>query len=521
MHRLVIALVTLFGLIGAAFVAGYLVLFSAATDRAAAIAPGDSVVYLNVYLQPSAPQQMNLAGLIGRLPGFADDASLDDKIDQLVENLLGELGLDYSDQVKPWLGTQVALAAWPSPGGSATPAAALMVEVKDRPAAEAAVPELVGSDGSAFAAEAYRGVELQVADDTTYGFVGDMLVIGQAVESVRAIIDAQQDGDGLADRDAFRMTMAGVESDHLASLYADLGAIATATGAGEQLSGLTVVGAALVAEPDGLRLSGRAPFDADRAAPSARAGFALGGEPSSLVDWMPEGTVAELVIFGLAQTLEDAEAVVGSNPAGQELTVALDTIRAAAALGLGIDIDADVLPLLDREIAIAVGAADAGGLPSGQLLLRPEDPAAAETRLADIAERLVEMGAVERTESVPGAEVTVLTVPQVGEIAYAVVDDIVIIGLDTTDVEAAIAAHADGRAVGASDDYTRTFDLAGERAGNEVYVNIGVLVDLMGDGLELPDDARDILGQIGTFGLTVPSRDDQIEFHAVLTIDEP
>ena len=521
MHRLVIALVTLLGLIGGAVVAGYLVLFSVATDRAAALAPGNSVAYLNIYLQPSTGQQMNLAGLIGRLPGFADDASLDDKIDRVVDNLLGEVGLDYNDQVKPWLGTQVAVAAWPADDAVAAPGAVVIVEVKDRTAAEAAVREFVGTDGSAFLTEAYRGVDLHVAEGTAYGFFGDMLVIGQAVESVQAVVDTQAEGDALAERDDFASMMASLESDHLASLFADLDGIANAASAGDELSGVTIVGAALVAEPDGLRVSGSAPFNSEISTPSARAGFALGGEPSSLVDWMPEGTVAELVIFSLAQTLEDAEAAIGSNPAGEEVVNTLDTIRAAAALGLGINIDTDVLPLLDREVGLAIGGLDAGGLPSGQLLLRPEDPEAAEAALATLAERLVEIGAMMRTESVAGVEVTILSIPQVGEIAYALVDGIVILALDAVDIETAIGAHADGRALVASDRYVHTFDLAGERAGNEVYVNIGALVDLMGDGLGLPDDARDILGQVGTFGLTVPSGDDRIDFHAVLTIDEP
>ena len=99
MHRVVVALVALIGLTGAAFVAGYFLLFSASSDRAAALAPADSAFYLNIYLQPSTGQQMNLGGLIGRLPGFADEASLDDKVDQVVENLLGATGLtlDYSE----------------------------------------------------------------------------------------------------------------------------------------------------------------------------------------------------------------------------------------------------------------------------------------------------------------------------------------------------------------------------------------------------------------------------------------
>ncbi len=76
MHRLVVALVTLISLTGAAFLAGSFMLFSHSTARASALAPVDSAFYLNVYLQPSTGQQMNLGGLIGRLPGFADEASL-------------------------------------------------------------------------------------------------------------------------------------------------------------------------------------------------------------------------------------------------------------------------------------------------------------------------------------------------------------------------------------------------------------------------------------------------------------
>ena len=84
-----------------------------ATDRAAALAPADTAIYVNVYLQPSTGQQMNLAGLIGRLPGFADDASLDEKVDQVVAEPPVGTGIDYRAEVKPWLGDQIAIAAWP------------------------------------------------------------------------------------------------------------------------------------------------------------------------------------------------------------------------------------------------------------------------------------------------------------------------------------------------------------------------------------------------------------------------
>ena len=522
MHRLVVALVTLIGLTGAAFVAGYLLLFSASNDRAAELAPADSVFYVNIFLQPSTGQQMNLGGLIGRLPGFADEASLDEKVDQVVENLLGAsgLGLDYREQIKPWLGSQIAIAGWPTDGDVAAPEAVVIVEVKDRPSAEAALAELAAQGGATFAPETYQGVEMQVADTGAYAFVGEMLVFGGSRAGIEAVVDVDGGGEALANREDFRSTMAGLPADHLASAFVDLGAVAEATGTAEQISAFSSAGAAVIAERDGIRLSGSAPFEIDNAASSSAAGFGLGGEPSSLVDWMPEDTIAELVVFGLRQTLEDAEDAAAAAPEGEQITSALDTVRALASFGFGIDIDADLLPLLDREVGIAVSGID-GALPSGQLLLRPEDPEAAEAALTRVVDRLVATGASQRTEGGPGGEISVLSIPQVGEIAYTVGDGIIIIGLSAEDVTAALQAHADGRALAGNDRYVRTFEVAGARAGNEAFVDIAAIADLIGTTLQLPDDARDILAQVGSFGFTAPSRDDRLEFHAVLTVDEP
>jgi hypothetical protein len=518
MHRLVIALVSLLGLTAAAFVAGYLFLFSASTDRAAALAPPNSAFYLNVYLQPSTGQQMNLSGLIGRLPGFADDASLDEKVDQVVQNLLAGSGIDYREQVKPWLGNQVAIAGWPGGEGLADPVPVLIANVKDPEAARASVADLVADGGATFTARTYRGIELQVSDEATYAFVGEMLVVGPAPDAVEAVVDVSEDGDSLADRDDFASTMEALEADHLAAVFLDLAALGEATGTEEQLSSVTTAGAVLVAEADGLRLSGSAPFDTESAEPSDRAGFALGGEPSSLVDWMPESTIAEVVIFGLRQALEDAEAAVGEVPEGQDIASTIDTLRALAAFGLGINLDTDVLPLLDREVAVAIGGFS-GDLPTGQVLLRPADPDAAAGALDRLADSLSGIGTTVETDTSGETEITVVTIPETAEVAYTLIDGIIILGFSAADVDAAISAHGSGETLGSSDRYTRTFDVAGTRAGNEAFVDVGALLELLGEPVELPDDARDILLQVGSFGFTAPSREDQIEFHAVLTVD--
>jgi hypothetical protein len=522
MHRLVIALVTLLGLTGA-FVVGTVLLFSgASTDRAANFAPANTAAYVNVYLQPSAGQQMNLAELIGRLPGFADDASLDDKIDQVAQNLLGGAGIDYQADLKPWIGSQVAVAAWPDEAADAGSRAVLIAEVRDRAAAETALPSLLGTAPNQFTAETYNGAKIRAADAGAYAFVDEMMVAGPDAESLEAAIDAGR-GSSLADRPEFRTTLEDLPADHLASAFVDLTGFAQAAGAElEDVGGLSTAGAVLVAETEGLHLSGTAPFDIAEAEPSARARFALGTEPSSLVDWMPADTVAEAVVFGLRQTLEDAETILPATPEGEEVVGLLSSIRALAAFGLGINIDDEVLPLLDREVGVSVTGLE-GDRPSGQLLLRPSDGDAAAGMLDSLAQKLEGAGATREVAAVDGLEgvdITLLSLPDTVDLAWAVVDGIVIIGFTPEDVAAAISAHESGDALGAEDGYETAFAVAGERAGTEAYVDVPALVELLGDDVSLPDDARDILLQIGSFALTASSNDDHIEFHAVLMVDD-
>ena len=68
MRRLVPAVTGLLTVVGIVVVVGYLLVFAAHPDRAARVAPADTAVYLNVYLQPSTGQKLNLFELVGRLP---------------------------------------------------------------------------------------------------------------------------------------------------------------------------------------------------------------------------------------------------------------------------------------------------------------------------------------------------------------------------------------------------------------------------------------------------------------------
>lgn len=519
MHRLIIALTTLLGLTAAAYLAGYILLFSGLADRAAGLVPANAAVYATVYLQPSTGQQVNLAGLIGRLPGFADEASLDDKVDEAVQNLLAGAGVDYRVQIKPWLGDQVAAAAWYADDDAALQHSVAILTLTDEAAARASIEDLA-PETETFTSEEYGGTTLHVASTIAYAVIGDMLVLSATSEAIRGVIDTQGGGPDLASREEFGARMAELPSDHLAAGFVDVAALTG--GSGEALQGtglLGTAGVALVAERDGIRLSATMPQDTR----AATASEVVSPEPvagaSTLTDWMPAETVAEAVVFNLDDTIAAAEAGAASVPEAQALTQAMDTLRVAAALGLGIDLNADVMPLLSGEVGLAIGAA-ADGVPSGQLILRPDDPEAGAATLERIAERLADAGGERRTESVGDVEVTVVVAPQIGQFAFLATDGVLVLGLSVADVVAAVDAHADGPSLAAHEPYRRALALTGELRGSEVYADVGPLLDLLGVPDTLPEDARAILARIGSFSSVAGTRNGHIEIQAVLTIDE-
>lgn len=520
MHRLVIALTSLIALIGVAVVGVHLFLGGAAVDRAAALAPASSAFYLNVYLQPSAGQQQQLASVLSRLPGFEDTAAIDTKIDELAQNLVGEAGIDYRATVKPWLGNQIAIAGGGELDEAGNPTEMLVIAaVKDEALAGQAIASIV-PDGGAPAEETYKGLTVRTAGDATYAIVDGMLVAGQSVEVVQGAIDvAQGRADALADLPAFAAAMRTLPQDHLASAWLDLRAVsATGVGTAEatDMAGLSTLAMALLAEEAGFRLVGQLPVDPDTVGDAVRDALGAGAEAARLPDSMPGDTEISLVLFNLRAALERAEIELDTQ--GSELSATVDQLRALAAFGLGIDIDADLLPLLDGEVGAALRGI-ASGTPGGALLLRPTDPATAADGLDRVASALESRGsAIQRTD-VAGVEVVTVEVPQAGSVSWAAAGDLVVLGLTPEDVAAVLDAGDGGDTLGAGELYRSTFAGA-ERRGTELFINLNPFVPLAlaqaGEGI--PPDAAAILEHLESFGIVTPTRPDRFEFHATLTI---
>ena len=516
MRRVVVAVTALLVTLGGAVVVSYLLLFSAVADRAARAVPADTAIYLNAYLQPSAGQQMNLFDLVGRLRGFGDPATLEAKIDEVAGRLLGQAGIDYAADVRPWLGAQIAIAVAPGEAGS-PPNALLLAAVKDSAAARTSVAHLFAPMKIAFKRETFRGHALMTSEATSYALLDGLLVVATTPERLRASIEADADvAPSLADSPAFVAAMREVASDHLASVYLDLPRAAGLPEA-RRLGGFGTATLALTAKADGLHLEGAARFAADGASDEARAAFSLGEHPSTLAGWMPRTTSAEVVLFGAAQSFEDLEASLAGNSAFAPAVDALNQLRAIAALGLGINVNRDLLPLFDAEAAVALRSLNAGGF-HGQILLRPSDAKAAKAALDRMHSGLADRGSRVTARQVAGTNVTSVAVPQIGTVAYALLDGVVVIGLDGADVAAALEAHEAGETLETDDRYSAAFELASGHAGNELWADIPSLVDALSGTFDPGSELRDILHQIGELATSATATDDRLEINGVLTV---
>ena len=514
LQRLAIALTALLALTAGVVVGGYLLIFSASQDRAARATPADSAVYATIYLQPSTGQRLNLADLLGRVPGFADAANLEQKIHDIAQRLLAATGLDYEADVRAWLGNQLSVAISLDQSGLAPDRMLLLVGVKDGVEAQAALDRILAGRDVAPAVNDYQGVQIVDGGDVAYALLDDLLIVAPDPVAIRAALDADAGRTpALADAPEFRRAVRRIPADHLAAVYLNLQRLGPVT---DQVQGYQTVELALLVEPDALRLVGSAPFDAGSATEAARRQFALSTEPSGLSAWMPADTRAEIVLFGVAQTLRGAEAELGASPGLAGVADALTQLRALAALGLGINLDRDLLPLLDRDVGVAVQGIE-GDLPVGQLVLQPSDPAAAAAALERMRDALAARGAIVTIHDSGGTSVTSIELPDLGSVSWALRDGIVVVGLHPAAVSAALDASAADTTLAMTDGYRHAWQLTGTRAGNELYLDVGWLIDAMGGSLSLPDDGRDILHAISTLAITAPARDGETEFHLVLT----
>lgn len=171
--------------------------------------PASTIGYASVDLDPSGGQKIEAIQMLRKFPAFKEEVGLETD-DDIKEKLFDEMnvdeqcdGLDYADDIEPWLGDRMAVAAVDT--GEKEPTVVGVVQVKDADAAE---------DGFTKLAECGGG-----SDNTGWAINGDWALIADSDEIAEDVADKAADSS-LADDDTYQRWIDEVGDAGVVNMYA-------------------------------------------------------------------------------------------------------------------------------------------------------------------------------------------------------------------------------------------------------------------------------------------------------------
>ena len=229
--KLIALVVGLVVLTGAGVYAYKTVWDRAPDDVAISLTPENAAAFASVYVNPSNDQKRAIDSLLKKFPQTESFEDTKNMLVDLLDPQLEPLGINFEDDIEPWLGDQIGFFFMP-PEGTGEDAAAL-IATEDQDATQETIDKIFESQSSADARveeRTYEGVEYQVDPDpgegapaAAYGFVENHLVVGTE-GALKASIDASQ-GGSLEDSEDYQAAVEPFYEDRIALLYIDGGVV--------------------------------------------------------------------------------------------------------------------------------------------------------------------------------------------------------------------------------------------------------------------------------------------------------
>lgn len=409
-----------------------IVLGSRPAPEALKYIPADAAFVAEVRMDLPGDQMQKLGNLLAHFPGFLDQSTMPDKIDEALSRLVGSASggsVDYRGDIKPWLSGPAFAAFRPSADASADNPMSFargVVSLTTTGTVSCNAP----FEGRTVSHETYRGLDLFIGnDDSACVIDGHQALIGDA-QSVRDALDAHADGKGLDRSEAFRAARSALQGDQLATFYisgasySDLftSMVATTPGMSGFMSTLTPAFPEWViqgvrAEDDAVVvdvISGAAlkptPGVTSGATSAATAGPSLlavpPAHPSVIAPMAPANTVVFVESQGTGVDLQNLFTQLQAIP---DLAPALQMLNGAGGA-------AQLVGWIEDAGVIVVNGPDA---PTGGVLLVAADEAAAKERVATLTSLIALVGiggsGIETREStIAGVMVTTVTISNLG-----------------------------------------------------------------------------------------------------------
>jgi hypothetical protein len=299
---------------------------SQTTSTVLGYVPSGSVAYGELRLDLPGDQRQKVAQFLSKFPGFADQAALDNKLDEVLDRLVGEGSKGkqtFTKDIKPWFDGQLAFAVGPLPamtGGNAQDAAKdaqglVLASVKDEALARAWFTSTLQEAGVTGTTQSYNGTELTVFDgpdkhptEAAFALVDGKVAIVGDVASVKAAIDTKGKST-VTQSEPVKAAQSAMTGDDLGFMFVDLKALMTATtqAAGASASPLAEAFTALVPDWAAARIrveSDALRFDAINPHVDAAPG-PDSNHPNGVAAFAPPTTVAMIAGNDVGATLKD------------------------------------------------------------------------------------------------------------------------------------------------------------------------------------------------------------------------
>lgn len=545
-----VALLVVALMVGVVSVASALLVGGGGSSAVQGWLPDDTVAYLEIRADLPGDQRAKVGDLLARFPGFADQASLDRKIDEAIERILAGSGVGWTADIKPWFGGEVGLAVTAAafdlaalPGGGSPPegfdpgetpedGALALVAVQDAAAAEAWVAEQLGGAQTTgtHAGGAITIVSGLARHNLAFAVRGSVLVLGPE-KAVRASLDTAG-ASTIASSASFAAALDAAPSAYLGYGYVDMKAFVEGAldAAGEDAALPTACLDAIVEQaPTWAAGSVRAEDDALVFTATARMAVAAAtteNSASASASRLPASTVAAIEVrdlgAGVVAGLEDLKTTFACDPSTAEAITQLE--QALAAVG-----GAEALSGWAGDTAVAVtvvGSTFGGGIAA---LVADEATAG---RALDQMRALLALGGsgaglVSREEAYGAGTLLVVTIPSeapgaaVPEIAATVQGGVFALG--TIDFVKAVVDTSEADSLARSPVYERAIARAGGNGTSNVFIDVAGI--RAGITAMLPDDARveyeneiePFLGPIEAFASVARASGATTEVRAVIT----
>ena len=355
----------------------------------ASVVPGSAPVYASVLIKPEGDQKAQLEAALKKVLKTNDPGA---KVEQLFNSATKKDGVNYKDDVKPWIGNRVGVFFTALSQNNSGTQGAVVIPTSDKGAALDSVRK--GDKG--VKKRSYRDVDYQVNDSNdASAAVGDFVVTGSEA-GVKAVIDTSKDsGKAISqDEDFKKATAAAGGSDKLATLYLDLGGLIDSlvrSGAVDRQTALAIRQALTSTAAGEVAASASATadnFTLDFAALGSGRATAGGGDGPAALAGVPGDSWLGIGIGDLSGDINKALGQLGQLSALGGANI--DQVFAQLKQQSGLDIRKDIIDWMG-DAAIFVRGTSLSDI-GGGLIIKSKDPQATATGIKRIAKLLRRQG---------------------------------------------------------------------------------------------------------------------------------